>query len=688
MPARIKSNQDEDRLLRSMAGAIVLGAGFLVYLFTTSPTVYVGDSGEFIASAFCLGNPHNSGYPLYAMVGKIFSMIPLGNVAFRLNLMSASFGALTVWATFQIIVRLKGSLACASCAALLLAFSSGLWLQAACAEVYTFHAFFVAVLILLAVRWDETGGLAGILLFSFVVGLSFANHMQTIMLAPAMFALVFLSNRRILANVRNLLLLAFFLVLGLSVYLYLPVRTDAGAAIHWGDPDTLGRFIDHVSASAHRQGYVLTTSWGGYVERLLGALKEMTTQYYLFLIFAIIGWAQEKEIRHKIFWLLIIIFDTIYTVFLNAISLEITAFQIPSSIVLAVLIGKGLKYVVECNFTGPSIIRMSGRYLKPVLVCLPVVLLSANLYQSDQHANYTAYEYGTNILRSVPSGGTLILGGDNIVFPISYLRLAEGARPDMAIYDRYNLIFKMPFIYKGGARFVGKWEDLRRNIETELIKSGRDVYFALFNEKAFPVADFSLIPHGVTYRAVPSDRFDSALKEASNPWSYYVWQSVNDSFYRDYMNRAVTGYFFMKMGRGLIFMGDRSLGVQMVKTASSVAYNDNNMHLDLAALYTDMVMYEDALLELNLADDYATDRASLHNNWGYYYSKTGMVQEAILAFRKAIDMDPKQPGPYNNVGLMYLEAGRIDEAREAFKKSLAIDADQPALVSFMNAKGL
>ena len=67
--------------------ALIL-AVFAVYLRTDCPTIYLGDSGELSAAAFALGIPHGSGYPLYTLLGKLFCMVPLGNIGFRMNLMS------------------------------------------------------------------------------------------------------------------------------------------------------------------------------------------------------------------------------------------------------------------------------------------------------------------------------------------------------------------------------------------------------------------------------------------------------------------------------------------------------------------------------------------------------------------------------------------------------------------------
>lgn len=682
------SDQHRHKKLPSSIGLTVFGVSFLVYLFTTSPTVYLGDSGEFIASAFCLGNPHNSGYPLYALIGKIFSVIPMGNIAFRLNLMSACFGALTVWLTCRIIMRMTRSLIPAFSASLLLAFSSTLWSQTSCAEVYTFHAFFVVLIIALIFWWHETMSFDRLLVFAFVVGLSFGNHMQTIMLAPAVFTFVIWSDRKTLLNVKNLLLLTFFFALGLSVYFYLPIRTHAGAAIHWGDPDTVWRFIHHVSAGDHRHGYVLTKSWTTYGIRFLDVLRDMYLQFNVFWIFAAIGWIKERGPRWKFFWVLILLFDMVYTIFLNVISLEITPFQIPSLIVVAILIGQGLNHTLQYRFNSVVVSRIWIRCLKPAFLFFPVILLSMNLYRNDQHVNYTAYEYGINILRGTPGNATLLIGGDNILFPVAYLRMVENARPDLILYDRHNLFFKMPFLYKSGPTFFGKWEELRGIIEAELAKTRQYVYISVFDKHVIPIQNFDLIPHGLTYRAVPSDKFDAALAEETTLWPYYMTESIYGPFYRDYMNRSATGYFFLKMGRDLILMGKNLSGTDTLQSASSIAHNDQVLHRDLTVFYTDMGMYEESLTELRISSQISTDDSMLHNTWGYYYSKTGQIPEAIKAFKKSIDANPKDFNTHNNLGLMYLEAGRRNQARKAFKKSLSLNPRQPELITFMKTKGL
>jgi 4-amino-4-deoxy-L-arabinose transferase-like glycosyltransferase len=245
-----------------MVGIGLALLSFLIYLSTLCPSVYLGDSGELSAAAFSLGVAHPSGYPLYALVGKVFCLIPIGNVGFRMNLMSAVFGVLAVWLVYSLIERITRSKVGAWTGAGILAFIPLFWSQTVAAEVYALHTFFVALLFWLLWRWDEGGEFYLLVVFALVTGLSFGNHMQTVMLAPAVYYLILSREARALVDWKRFLVLSLIFVVGLLVYVYLPVRTWAGAAIHWGDPDSWGRFWTQASGRAHRRVY-FWIMWAG-----------------------------------------------------------------------------------------------------------------------------------------------------------------------------------------------------------------------------------------------------------------------------------------------------------------------------------------------------------------------------------------------------------------------------------------
>src|SRR5438552_18762720 len=91
-----------------VAGALITIVWLVIYLVTVSPTVNLIDSGERITAVHEPGVVHPPGYPLYTLLGYVVSHVPVGSeVAWRVNALSAFFGALAVGAIFVLIVEVS-----------------------------------------------------------------------------------------------------------------------------------------------------------------------------------------------------------------------------------------------------------------------------------------------------------------------------------------------------------------------------------------------------------------------------------------------------------------------------------------------------------------------------------------------------------------------------------------------------
>src|SRR5947208_15440313 len=77
-----------------LCAAIVFVAALLLYIWTLAPTVALTDSGELIVVARGLGVAHPPGFPLWIILAHLASLVPIGNVAMRINFSSALFAAL------------------------------------------------------------------------------------------------------------------------------------------------------------------------------------------------------------------------------------------------------------------------------------------------------------------------------------------------------------------------------------------------------------------------------------------------------------------------------------------------------------------------------------------------------------------------------------------------------------------
>lgn len=231
-----------ERLLQRAGGdktRLAFAASILIpligYLLTLSPTVQSLDSAELTTGSYLLGIVHATGYPLYLLLGKLFTYLPAGDIAYRVNLMSAVFAALTCGTVYGISLKLTKSWALSLLGALFWGFSFYLWQSAVVAEVYTLQTFLTGLLFWLLLRWDETLDDRILYLFAGLYGLSLGNHMSGLLLA-ASFAYLILS-RRSLRHLRWRLVagMALCFVAGLSIYAYLPLRYLADPPLNYVD---------------------------------------------------------------------------------------------------------------------------------------------------------------------------------------------------------------------------------------------------------------------------------------------------------------------------------------------------------------------------------------------------------------------------------------------------------------------
>src|SRR5512135_405422 len=198
----------------AVTGGLVFLCAFAVYLLTLAPTVTFWDSGELITASAVLGIPHQPGYPLFGVMGRLFSFIPIGNVAYRVSLLSAFSCALAVWVVYRVLIALAkdkdqeksvqvgkgeragagrgamGLIAIPSLLALVLAFVRVYWSQAVVAEVYALNAVFTALLVLVYVNAAQ-GRLASarfFMLSGLIAGLGVVNHESFVLYAPGILA--------------------------------------------------------------------------------------------------------------------------------------------------------------------------------------------------------------------------------------------------------------------------------------------------------------------------------------------------------------------------------------------------------------------------------------------------------------------------------------------------------------------
>src|SRR5437588_9001821 len=141
----------------------------ILYFLTAARDIVVGDTPELITAAVTLGVAHPPGYPLFTMLGHLFSLLPFGSIPFRVNLLSVVCDSVAVGIVYLIAARLVRSRAAAAIAALTLAVNPAFWEWSLAAEVFPLNNLLAAVLILLLVLWHEEPARTQFLIVAFFV---------------------------------------------------------------------------------------------------------------------------------------------------------------------------------------------------------------------------------------------------------------------------------------------------------------------------------------------------------------------------------------------------------------------------------------------------------------------------------------------------------------------------------------
>jgi len=181
-----------DILLSFLMGGLSLA----LYVRTLAPSILYGDVSEFQTLSYTLGMTHSSGYPTQIIFGKLFTFLPFGDIAYRVNLMSAFFGGLAV-ANVYLIVRLMGGWRTASLlASLALTVSVFYWRRTIIAESYGPAAGMLSLVWLAVLLWRRTDQWGWLFLAGLAGGLSIGIHSTVVMTGASVLVYMLLTARK------------------------------------------------------------------------------------------------------------------------------------------------------------------------------------------------------------------------------------------------------------------------------------------------------------------------------------------------------------------------------------------------------------------------------------------------------------------------------------------------------------
>ncbi len=662
------------RVIEVVLGILSAAVPFAAYLITLPPTITFEDSGQIITAAAELGISHPSGYPLESLTGQLLTLVPIGRIAWRVNLASAAAAAACCLVLFFLLRRLFLDIkeeariaAAASAAAAAAAFGLGrtFWSQAVVAEAYAVNALAVAAVLYAAIgfarardaRWGYFAAFAG--------GLALGAHTSSAIISVPLGIYLIWRFRRV-PSFRGFFTALTFALLGFMVYLYLPVRAAQGPAINWGDPRTLARAYGHMTRRIYGGPNVVRLQFLPY--HLLQLGKFLWWEFAppaAFGVAAGIFIGLKRRAKPWVFFaLLLLVTGPLATVALVLLLQGhqlpgIQVWYIPFLMLSAFFLGLVL---FELTAGRNRWVRRAGCVALALAVLLPLTL---NFYWNNYRHYYFSEDYGANFLRTIAYGGLNIMfeRGSLGTFETAYLKKVEGYRPDHVFVDATGSVYSEYKRFAAGrlnaptAAAGQLWE---RVFEQNILTSPehRDVYYSIYREEVASYG-FALEPAGMLYRVVkpPVGR-----RPVSPVWRRYVMRGVAEveadpasprNSSEEWIRDAICKYKLM-LAREYFLAGDTARAFAALAAAAPVAHDMTEPLLELANIY---VMY------------------------GYYEKAVNFYDQALEAFpRKGIGDQAFRlhyAQIFVNKAIAYLHLGDVDAAEASFRQSLEAYPDQP-----------
>ena len=439
------------------AGFLALGS-FLLYWFTLAPTVLWGDDALLQVQAFQGQLRASAGsHPLWVLVAHLFTKLPFGDVAYRVNLVSALFGAVTVGLLDLCLRELRVSRPARVATVTAFAVSHTFWAHAVRTEVYTMTLATLALVILFALRWQRSGHPRELVFLGMALGIALNTHVMVLLLGPALLWLLVVRRQALTPRAVGWALIAVLVTLiPLATLLWLDSQRlgmDLLQSLHWAlfefdGFNFRGRFFRFAWATFPRD----LSQWLGYL-----TLQFLGPALVAGILGAVVSWkrlGRSQALFLALLYLVPAAFAFAYDVG------DRYVFYLPSYLAFALWMGLGFQWLWQrLQARPPAWISPKGALYAglALIVLLPVLtyrLTPELLYRYSpqfrqvrrvpgpnshyfllwpSRANYyDAREYAEAVLDALPEDA-VFLAEPVLATPVRYLQSVEGLRPDVTV---------------------------------------------------------------------------------------------------------------------------------------------------------------------------------------------------------------------------------------------------------------
>lgn len=425
-----------------------LGTLFL-YLHNITRDVYSGDIGDLVSASYFFGVPHPPGYPLFSLLGFLFSHLPIvlptvSKVAL-VSTVSSLIGLLTYYLfSYKVSKNTFISLLSAS----ILAFSYLFWFHAEIPEAFALNNMFVILLLYVGFLFYTKPKKKYLYLLSFLIGLSLTHHHTITLLFPALFLLIVRRIRFLFSDKKIILCALGVFILGLVPYIYVPLAASRHPIINWDDASTFKNFIY----------LLLRKDYGGFAPDIakseIPVLAKLTvlqdykntfvsTFSYQILFVFLLG---IVELFKKNKWLL---FALLTAFILSGPFFIYYAASLYTTVSAVGVIERfySLSFVVATFFIPFGFLciqkfldkRFSKTFYSIILlsyfIIVPFYLLRYNYERTNLSTTHIGNNLALDILSSVPKNAIVYITGDTTTFNMWYVHYVLNNRTDAGLIN-------------------------------------------------------------------------------------------------------------------------------------------------------------------------------------------------------------------------------------------------------------
>jgi len=432
-------------LLARVMPAIVAGVALIVYALTLMPGVAFGDWGEMQTVPHVLGVAHPTGYPTYIVLAWLAELIPIGSVAWRANFLSAVCVAAALGTATAISIRLGVRPIIAGAGALALGAVGTVWAAATIAEVNSLHLLFGALILHRALVWEARRSPSDLIIGGLLVGLALGNHLLTLFIAPFVAVFVLWTGRReILARPLILVPALAAVILGLAVYLYIPLAAAQSPPLPYNHPVSLDAVLWLASGTQFRGqfDFLSPKGPGEFVTALPGLWALVAARATPVLPLLGVAGLVVLVRRRPAFGLLCaaILFSGVY-IWANYLKLE--HYLLVPWLVIAIAASVAIEWLAGAMMRRPhpSGMRDPAPLIGAAALTLALAIGAINWSDADRSGERSGEDYVDAVFAALPQDAAILSHWGSST-PLWYGRYVQGDRPDVLIVDDTNIVYE------------------------------------------------------------------------------------------------------------------------------------------------------------------------------------------------------------------------------------------------------